>query len=317
VVPGVIVVWSGNAPRFAAHRIPFVFGRDHADASDERISRQHVHLRAGDRCVTVTDLGSRNGTYANGRAITAQSDVWFPGVIRAGRTVAVALDDIRPFENVQLERRGKAVVGGTLAPACSAIDQAAIEEENIAIFGSLHVGIELAKSYGGQVGGNTIVVELDIMTTLPLAEKLVGTVPPRTMILVLRRPLCLPDLPELAQWLETDVRILCVARDRDAFKFMPDEIKAKLMPRRAEIPAVRYDELAATISDLVTPKPIHATLIEFALLQMQRMNEEQLLRYITDYASGRDQLTGDGLSEYIAGDRAMRDCVAAGIPRRR
>src|SRR5438874_2628587 len=72
-VPGVVVVWSGAAPTVQAFRIPaagLIIGRELLEhTTDDRISRQHARVIWRDKRFVVTDLGSRNGTYAGGHAL--------------------------------------------------------------------------------------------------------------------------------------------------------------------------------------------------------------------------------------------------------
>src|SRR5262252_6996777 len=102
-VPGVVVVWSGAAPSVQVYRIPasgLVIGRELlGNTTDDRISRQHARVVWRDRRFVVTDLGSRNGTYAGGHALVDREvTVTPPSVVRTGRTVSVLLEDIRRFE---------------------------------------------------------------------------------------------------------------------------------------------------------------------------------------------------------------------------
>src|ERR1700759_3146404 len=99
-VPGVVVVWTGAAPTIQAFRVPpggLVLGREMlADTTDDRISRQHARVAWRDKRFVVTDLGSRNGTYAGGNPLVDREvTVTAPSVVRTGRTVSVLLDDIR------------------------------------------------------------------------------------------------------------------------------------------------------------------------------------------------------------------------------
>src|SRR4051794_8184390 len=72
-VPGVVVVWTGAQPTVQVFRCPpdgLVIGRELLQAtSDDRISRQHARIVWKDKRFVVTDLGSRNGTYAGGHAL--------------------------------------------------------------------------------------------------------------------------------------------------------------------------------------------------------------------------------------------------------
>src|SRR4051812_40406374 len=93
-VPGVVVVWSGANPTVQAFRIPsggLVLGRELLEnTTDDRISRQHARVTWRDKRFVVTDLGSRNGTYAGGHALVDREvTVTAPSVVRTGRTVSV------------------------------------------------------------------------------------------------------------------------------------------------------------------------------------------------------------------------------------
>src|SRR5262249_52273638 len=115
-VPGVVVVWSGAQPTVQVFRVPasgLVIGRELLQStSDDRISRQHAKIAWRDRRYVVTDLGSRNGTYAGGHAlIDREVTVTPPSVVRTGRTVSVLLEDVRRFEGVKIETRHDAIIG--------------------------------------------------------------------------------------------------------------------------------------------------------------------------------------------------------------
>ncbi|MBL8623389.1 MAG: sigma 54-interacting transcriptional regulator [Myxococcales bacterium] len=147
-VPGVLVVWSDRAPRLIALRIPaagLVLGRETlADAHDERMSRQHARITCAGEQMRVADLGSRNGTHVGGRQI-ASIEVAAPApvVVRVGRTVVIAVDDIRAFEGATVAT-GDGVVGPTLRAAWSAVERAARGGRSLLVTGESGVGKELA-----------------------------------------------------------------------------------------------------------------------------------------------------------------------------
>src|SRR3954471_15226471 len=102
--PGLVVVWSGHAPVLQAVEVDgdgVVLGGELLAAlgplDDDRLSRQHVRVRAAGGGLVVTDLGSRNGTYVAGTRIERETWVHGAAVIRAGRTIAVATPDVRRF----------------------------------------------------------------------------------------------------------------------------------------------------------------------------------------------------------------------------
>src|SRR5215510_8883922 len=120
-VPGAVVVWTGAAPTIQAFRIPptgLVIGRELLDnTTDDRISRQHARVAWRDNRFIVTDLGSRNGTYAGGHPLVDREvTVTPPSVVRTGRTVAVLLEDIRKFEGAQVQSQHDLVVGASTTP---------------------------------------------------------------------------------------------------------------------------------------------------------------------------------------------------------
>jgi hypothetical protein len=324
-IPGAVVVWSGDKPRLEAHRIPrtgFVFGREQADASDDRISGQHVRLAAIDQLVAVEDLASRNGTFVNGTQLTRVELCGLPALLRVGHTVAMLVADVGPYEGVSLARRGNLVCAVSLATACNIVDIAARAEEHLGIFGAMNVARALAHDYADTVGGERVVADLNVTKLATLDEKLAGA-RPRTMILELDRPLTHPDQPELEAWLETDVRIVTVARDLDAFKFMPRELTKRMTPRAVDLPHYRFDELPTTFAETVAARKAraHPTLIEAALLELRNMGEESLLRFVDTtakrcLANGQDLVRGRDLDETIETDLLLRNCIV-GVPRPR
>src|SRR5215470_2926142 len=120
-VPGAVVVWTGAAPTIQAFRVPaagLVIGRELLDnTTDDRISRQHARVAWRDNRFIVTDLGSRNGTYAGGNPLVDREvTVTPPSIVRTGRTVSVLLEDIRRFEGATIGARFDALVGPSTAP---------------------------------------------------------------------------------------------------------------------------------------------------------------------------------------------------------
>src|SRR5882672_8640011 len=120
-VPGAVVIWSGAAPTIQAFRIPpggLVLGRELlGNTTDDRISRQHARVAWRDRRFVVTDLGSRNGTYAGGHALVDREvTVTPPSVVRTGRTVSVLLEDIRKFEGGTITSKHDTIIGASTAP---------------------------------------------------------------------------------------------------------------------------------------------------------------------------------------------------------
>ncbi|MEZ4403236.1 MAG: sigma 54-interacting transcriptional regulator [Kofleriaceae bacterium] len=147
-VPGLVVVWSDLRPRLIPLRLPptgLVLGRESlAEATDDRMSRQHARVAWAGGEVRVADLGSRNGTYVDGRQVSsAEVTVPVPAVIRLGRTVALAVADVRRFEGAVVAT-ADGVVGPTLQAAWAAVERAARGGKALLITGESGVGKELA-----------------------------------------------------------------------------------------------------------------------------------------------------------------------------
>src|SRR5713226_5109722 len=73
-VPALAVINpSGNRSRIPLDRLPFLIGRqgdNHLVLRDNRASRNHARIVAGDGEYFIEDLNSRHGVYVNGARIT-------------------------------------------------------------------------------------------------------------------------------------------------------------------------------------------------------------------------------------------------------
>src|SRR5687767_9401600 len=139
-VPGVVVVWSGATPTVQAFRIPaagLVLGRELLESTtDDRISRQHARVMWRDKRFIVTDLGSRNGTYAGGHALVDREvTVTAPSVVRTGRTVSVLLEDVTRFEGSTISSQHDAIVGASTTALWREVEACATDNINLLILG--------------------------------------------------------------------------------------------------------------------------------------------------------------------------------------
>jgi transcriptional regulator with GAF, ATPase, and Fis domain len=197
--PGVVVVFSGSAPALRAFPVDgdgVLLGRELL--ADDRISRQHAHVRAVHGGLAIQDLGSRNGTYVAGKRITGEAWVHAPAVIRAGRTIALAVDDVARFMTARIDERsesrgddqrseswgvgpavvGTAVVGPTLAEAWRRVERAGRTGDNLLLTGESGTGKELAaRAYHAATGaaGELVSVNCAAIPTGVAERLLFGT----------------------------------------------------------------------------------------------------------------------------------------------
>jgi transcriptional regulator of acetoin/glycerol metabolism len=155
-IPGVLVIHSNGVPLLRAEALVSghleigraSFGGKALD--DDRMSSRHARVSLeGDRW-TVLDLGSRNGTHANGKRIRGEAAWDEPGVLRLGRSFFLRVADVRPFTQEALatgplvERRGDTILGPTLRAAFGEVERAARHGDVLLLSGESGVGKELA-----------------------------------------------------------------------------------------------------------------------------------------------------------------------------
>jgi transcriptional regulator of acetoin/glycerol metabolism len=113
---------------------------------DERVSRRHVHIARKDQRFVVTDLGTRNGTFADGKRLEGTGAFAGPILIRVGRSLLWAVEDITPFagaESIPALSDGP-VIGGLLRRAWGEIALASKAFDTLFIRGESGSGKELA-----------------------------------------------------------------------------------------------------------------------------------------------------------------------------
>lgn len=192
--PGLLLVFSINEARIVTVPIPaqssIELGRDELVAlgvHDARVSRRHLRgeLRGGR--FWFRDLGSTNGSWLDGQPLGAEPSAGRtepdPGapsagaahVVRIGRTLLLALDDVTPMERHGVSTRSGVVMGPLLQRAHDHIGVLARAGESLLITGESGTGKELAvRAYhtaSGRTQGPLIAVNC---ATLPreLAERL-------------------------------------------------------------------------------------------------------------------------------------------------
>jgi hypothetical protein len=306
----VLVVWSGAAPCTHTFRIPtngLVIGRELLDATtDDRISRQHARITWHDRRFVVTDLGSRNGTYAGGHALVDREvTVTPPSIVRTGRTVSVLLEDIRRFEGGTIGTRHDAIVGASTLPLWLQAEQYAQAGTNLLILGEPGSGKgRMARGYARTRGRPEAVFNPTIQA-VPI-ERVVG---PQIETLILEQvgklgPANTATLVKLVE--RANLRFVTTAVMALEHLGLPPELAAKLHEKTMHVPPLRErpDEMAFLVNDAVrSAEPglqIHSTLVEACLLRPWPGNSRELVAEVSRTAhtvasQGKNNIRGEDL----------------------
>jgi len=308
--PGALVVWTGAQPTVQSYRIPpggLVIGRELLQSTtDDRISRQHARVAWRDQRFVVTDLGSRNGTYAGGHAlIDKEVTVMAPSVVRTGRTVAVLVDDIRRFEGASIETRHDTIVGASTHGLWAQMEAHARAGTNLVILGEPGCGKgRMARGYA-RVRGRPDAVFNPTIQAVPL-ERIAG---PAIETLVLEQvgKLGAPNLAALARLVDRPkLRFVTTAVLPLEQVGIPAEIAARLSTATLHLPPLRDrpDEMAFLVHDSVRGSEpglqIHSTLIEACLLRPWPGNSRELVSEVSRTAhmvasSGKNNIRGEDL----------------------
>jgi hypothetical protein len=335
----VVVVWTGAAPTIQAYRVPptgLVLGRELlTNTTDDRISRQHARVGWRDKRFVVTDLGSRNGTYAGGNPLVDREvTVTAPSVVRTGRTVSVLLDDIRRFEGATIASEHDAIVGPSTAPVWHAVEQAARAGENLLILGEPGCGKgRMARGYARARNLREAVFNPTIQA-VPL-ERVVGATV-ETLILEQVGKLGPQNTATLMKLIERpNLRFVTTAVMQLEHLGLPTELVQTLSSRMIMVPPLRDrpDEMSFLVHDAVRgAEPalqIHSTLVEVCLLRPWPGNARELVAEVsrtahTVAAQGKNNIRGEDLDNdaghLMVGAPTVNAAVqptAMGKPRRR
>ncbi len=310
-VPGVLVVWTGAQPTIQVFRVPaagLVIGRELLlTTTDDRISRQHARILWKDRRFVVTDLGSRNGTYAGGHAlIDREVTVTPPSVVRTGRTVSVLLEDVRRFEGGTIETRYDAIIGASTRPLWLQVEELAKASTNVLILGEAGVGKgRMARGYARMRNRPEAVFNPTIQA-VPL-ERIAG---PQVETLILEQvgKFGAQNQQTLVKLLATrpNLRIVTTAAMPLEQLGLPAEVAAKLNKTTLHVPPLRDrpDEMSYLVNDAVhAAEPglqIHSTLIEACLLRPWPGNSRELVAEVSRAAhtvasQGKNNIRGEDL----------------------
>lgn len=156
-IPGLVVIFSGHAPTclpVPLRKGGIVFGRSPAAAAatdsvlmldDEQVSRRQARVSIGTGGVRVTDLGSRAGTFVDGRQVGDEVFEKLPRILRLGHTLLRFAPDIAPFLAASGVRRGERGIEGPLTRGSRVqLERAAATGAAVLIAGPSGSGKELA-----------------------------------------------------------------------------------------------------------------------------------------------------------------------------
>jgi hypothetical protein len=146
VTPGLAVVHCQG--RAVLRRIPLVAGRavvGRLDTEDDAmVSREHIEVRLVGGVWRVKDLGSRNGTWLDGKRLTGEVAGPRPTLIRIGQTLLLAFDDVSRLPETCVMPEHDLVAGRLLREAIATITDAARHGDSLLILGESGTGKELA-----------------------------------------------------------------------------------------------------------------------------------------------------------------------------
>jgi transcriptional regulator of acetoin/glycerol metabolism len=309
--PGVVIVWTGAQPTVQVFRIPtsgLVIGRELLQATtDDRISRQHARILWKDRRFVVTDLGSRNGTYAGGHAlIDREVTVTAPSVVRTGRTVAVLLEDVSKFDGASIDTKHDTIIGASTWPLWHQMEAAAQAGTNLLIVGEPGSGKgKMARGYA-RLRNRPEAVFNPTIQAVPLERIAAPQV--ETLILEQTGKLGATNQATLIKLLDTrpDLRVVTTAVMALEHLGMPAAVAARLAGATIYLPPLRDrpDEMAFLVHDAVRASEpglqIHSTLIEACLLRPWPGNSRELVAEVsrtahTVAAQGKNNIRGEDL----------------------
>lgn len=124
-----------------------ILGRDRLEPvglADPSMSRQHAEVRYEGQRFRVRDLGSRNGTFVDGKPAGEVAEGAERRVVRAGHSIFLACQDVRPFETMGVERTDALVLGPGMAATWRVIGQLARTGSSMCLHGESGAGKERA-----------------------------------------------------------------------------------------------------------------------------------------------------------------------------
>ena len=149
--PGVVVLFSAGSPLTAGIELPrqgLEFGRELPRGlfeEDDRVSRLHARIEKKDGAVWLEDLGSRNGTFANGERVEGRVKLAFHALVRIGRSLLWLVEDVSPFMRPKVERDSDLgpFLGARLSSAFAELSLASKAGDPVCLRGESGAGKEL------------------------------------------------------------------------------------------------------------------------------------------------------------------------------
>jgi hypothetical protein len=182
-VPGLVLIFAERRPCARVFRLQgrtIELGRAElsvSDVLDSGISRQHIQIALDSATWQVSDLGSRNGTYVDGRRIEGETRVPSWSLVRVGGSLLLTVADVLPFDQYGLGIRDGTVGGPSLRKALEAValTQSVGLVSSLLIAGESGTGKEIAaQSFHAARGKPTAPFSAVNCATIPkdLAERL-------------------------------------------------------------------------------------------------------------------------------------------------
>lgn len=152
-IPGLLCIFSAGAPRCIA--LPLANGELELGRGDlklggidPRMSRRHARVQFDGRHFIVSDLGSHNGSAADGEALAPNQPKAARHILRTGDTLFLMCPNLRPSLEFGVQVRGGRVLGPALQAVLRQTETAARGGNPLHILGASGTGKEgLAQAF--------------------------------------------------------------------------------------------------------------------------------------------------------------------------
>jgi ABC-type multidrug transport system ATPase subunit len=133
-----LILKEGSSPagnEFVITQLPLIIGRIGAadyEIDDRRVSRKHAQISRQGNQLFVEDLGSRNGTYVNGRQITAAVELRNGDLLELGNSALLKFEEETPAPELPAEPVGRGQPEQLTMMVSALSDQTAQAEQPLA-----------------------------------------------------------------------------------------------------------------------------------------------------------------------------------------